>query len=247
MGDGTDFGSKLIAAFRETLDVQVRKALARHIHGKVRGARSDPDRAARRWPFELLQNAHDAGPRNGQDGISVTLELEGGVLRFRHNAAPFAMGDVAALLTGGSSKVFESRETTGRFGTGFLVTHALSERVQVSGVLEVEGSYRAFDVTLHRPNDEAVIERQLQEAASVLGETRPLANFSEVPTASLEYVVDDVQTAEAGLSAVEDSLPHLLGSCRDLRQITVRSAGREKCWRVTSAPPTQETDGISVG
>ncbi len=244
MDDGSDIGSRLITSFRETFNEQVQKALARRIHAKVRDARSDPDRAARRWPFELLQNAHDAGPRDGHDGISVTFELDEGVLRFQHDAAPFTMADIAALLTGGSSKDFDSRETTGRFGTGFLVTHALSERVQVSGVLELDGEHRDFKVILYRPNDEALILRNLKESESALGETRRLPDLHDVPTATVEYVVDDVKTAEAGLSAVEDALPHLFGSCRRLRQITIRAANRERCWRVTPVTPTKEADGL---
>ncbi|MCK6483027.1 MAG: hypothetical protein L6R00_02695 [Phycisphaerae bacterium] len=244
MGDGSDIGSRLLANFRETFNEQVQKALARRIHAKVRDARSDPDRAARRWPFELLQNAHDAGPRDGLQGISVTLELDEGVLRFQHDAAPFTMADIAALLTGGSSKDFDSHETTGRFGTGFLVTHALSERVRVSGVLEVEGEHRAFEVALHRPNDEALILRNLKDSESALRDTRRLPDLRGVPTATVEYVVDDIRTAEAGLAAVEDALPHLFGSCRRLRQVTIRAADRERCWRVTSATAVKRTDGI---
>lgn len=246
MDDASNIGCRLITSFRETFNEQVQKVLARRIHAKVRDARSDPDRAARRWPFELLQNAHDAGPRDGHDGISVTFNLDpiNGVLRFQHDAAPFAMADIAALLTGGSSKDFDSRETTGRFGTGFLVTHALSERVHVSGILELDGDYRDFKVTLHRPNDETLILRNLKDSESALAETHRLPNLHEVPTAIVEYAVDDVKTAEAGLSAVADALPHLFGSCRRLRQITIRVADRERCWRVTSATPEKEAGGL---
>src|SRR5688572_21001010 len=113
MDDASDVGSKLIANFRETFHEQVFKVLARRIHSRVRDARADPDRAARRWPFELIQNAHDAGPRLGRDGVTLTFMLVDGMLRFEHDAAPFGIADVAALLTGGSSKDFDSEETTG--------------------------------------------------------------------------------------------------------------------------------------
>ncbi|HEX9422216.1 MAG TPA: hypothetical protein VF899_03180 [Pyrinomonadaceae bacterium] len=146
-----NINAKLIENFRETLNEQVLNTLARRIHAKVKDARSDPDHAAKRWPFELLQNAHDAGPRAGREGISVVFEFVDGVLRFSHDAAPFSMADIAALLTGGSSKDFDSVDTTGRFGTGFLVTHVLSERVHVTGALETEQQYRQFDVLLDRP------------------------------------------------------------------------------------------------
>jgi hypothetical protein len=144
----SDVGLDLVARLEATVNEKVHKAIALHIRTKVRGARSDPDTSSRRWPFELIQNAHDAGARVGREGISLAFQLTDGVLRFEHDAAPFTMDEFAALLTGGSSKDFLSTETTGRFGTGFLVTHVLSEQVHVSGILEVDGTYRAFEVDL---------------------------------------------------------------------------------------------------
>ena len=35
---------------------------ARRIRTRVEAALSNPPRAGARWPFELVQNAHDAGP-----------------------------------------------------------------------------------------------------------------------------------------------------------------------------------------
>src|SRR5690606_36486251 len=107
-----------------------------------------------------------------------------------------------------------------------------------------DGEHRAFEVILHRPNDEALILRNLKESESTLEETHRLPDLHDIPTATVAYVVDDVKTAETGLCALEDALPHLFGSCRRLQQITIRTAGRERGWRVTSAIPTKETDGL---
>lgn len=245
--DGTnDIGSRLIASFRETFNEQVQKALARRIHAKVRDARSDPDRAARRWPFELIQNAHDAGERHGRNGITVAFELIDGVLRFEHDAAPFSMADIAALLTGGSSKDFDSHETTGRFGTGFLVTHALSERVQVAGVLEVDGGHRAFEVTLDRPDDEDLILRNIKDSESALGQTRGVGDFASRPTANVEYVVDDNDTALAGLGMLEQALPHLFGSCRRLREVRIQRGNGRTCWRTGPVTELLQRDGVWI-
>lgn len=169
MEDAKNISDKLIASLSEIRGEQVQKTLARRIRTKVRDARSDPDRSGRRWPFELIQNAHDAGERDGRNGIMVTVALIDGVLRFEHDAAPFGMVDLVALLDGGSSKDFDSDETTGRFGTGFLVTHALSEVVQVAGVLEKDGGKQAFRVTLNRPDDEDGILRNIKDCESELG------------------------------------------------------------------------------
>ena len=112
--------------------------------------------------------------RNGNQGFWIRRTTRGQ----DEDAAPISMADIAALLTGGSSKDFDSQETTGRFGTGFLVTHALSERVQVTGVLDVDGKHRAFEVTLDRPDDEDLILHNIRDSESALGQTRAVADFT---------------------------------------------------------------------
>jgi hypothetical protein len=246
MNQNADAGLSLIESFRHTLDEQVRKVLARRIHAKVRDARSDPDIAARRWPFELIQNAHDAGTRDGRDGISVIFEFTAGVLRFKHDATPFGMTDIAALLTGGSSKDFDSTETTGRFGTGFLVTHALSQRVHVAGILEVNGECRTFNVTLDRPADEDLILQNITDSEAALGQTRAVTDLDSSPTATLEYVVDDETTALAGLSMLEHALPYLFASCRRLREITIQRESARTCWRSHPATRVLTREGLHL-
>ncbi|WP_213740465.1 hypothetical protein [Bradyrhizobium sp. dw_411] len=235
MDEITDLGLELVARLEETVNEKVFKAIALRIRTKVSGARSDPDMSARRWPFELIQNAHDAGTRAGQESMSLTFEYGDGVLRFEHNAAPFTIDDFAALLTGGSSKDFMSAETTGRFGTGFLVTHVLSERVSVRGILEVDGTYRGFDVNLDRPNDEEVLLRNVQDSQQSLRHTRHVENLEQELTASFEYEVDDERIALAGLEALEEALPFLFATCRRLGEIVIRRGEHEVVWRLESA------------
>jgi hypothetical protein len=68
---------------------QLTRNEARRIRTKVSDARNNPGVAGRRWPFELLQNAHDAGPFGGRESIrvSVTWESvpEGTRLIFEHD------------------------------------------------------------------------------------------------------------------------------------------------------------------
>jgi hypothetical protein len=130
VGPTDDIGLDLVARLEASVKDQVQKGIALKIRTKVLDARNDPDTSSRRWPFELIQNAHDAGARAGREKISLSFRLNDDVLHFEHDAAPFTMEEFAALLTGGSSKDFMSPDTTGRFGTGFLVTHVLSERVR---------------------------------------------------------------------------------------------------------------------
>ena len=99
---------------------------ARRIRQRVEAAQQGPARAGVRWPFELMQNAHDAGPREGDERVEIDFVLSDDQLTVSHTGKPFVAQELAALLSGGSSKEFDSEETTGRFGTGFLVTRAVN-------------------------------------------------------------------------------------------------------------------------
>ncbi|MDR3484200.1 MAG: hypothetical protein P4M05_04730 [Bradyrhizobium sp.] len=235
MDEIPDDGPDLVAQFQETLNEKVYEGIALRIRTKVLGARSDPDTSSRRWPFELIQNAHDAGTRVGREGISLTFEYADGVFRFWHDAAPFTMEEFASLLTGGSSKDFMSTETTGRFGTGFLVTHVLAEQVHVSGILEVKGSHRGFDVDLDRPNDAERLLQNVQDSLNSLRHTHLVESLDDEPTASFEYIVDDEKIALAGLEALEEALPYLFATCRRLGEIIIRRDEHEVVWRLTSS------------
>jgi len=45
------------------------------------------------------------------------------------------VGQTQGRISGGSNKEFESTDTTGRIGTGFLMTHVLSEKISSVGLL----------------------------------------------------------------------------------------------------------------
>ena len=133
---------------------------ARRIFQRVDAAQQNPTRAGVRWPFELIQNAHDAGPRDGDDRVQINFVLGEDRLTVSHTGKPFVAQELAALLSGGSSKEFGSEETTGRFGTGFLVTHAVSTRVDVEGVLTTQEGSEIFRIRLVRDGDEDSIIRK---------------------------------------------------------------------------------------
>src|SRR5882672_8732900 len=120
-----------LTEFEKITTVQLQKNEARRMRTLVNQARGDIHCSGARWPFELTQNAHDPGPRPGQSSVNIRLAFDGEKLTYQHDGKPFTMQDLAALLSGGSSKEFESKETTGRFGTGFLLTHVLSHQIDL--------------------------------------------------------------------------------------------------------------------
>ena len=148
-------------ALREAHEVdreQAHRNDARRILQRVVLALESQLSSAVRWPFELLQNAHDFGAREGEDLVEVEFSQHDENLVVSHNGRIFSIPELKALLSGGSSKEFDGIETTGRFGTGFLVTHAISSRVDVDGILQTaDGQFETFRIELNRPPDEALI------------------------------------------------------------------------------------------
>ena len=97
--------------YEEALKGQHNRNEARRIRTLVTEARRNPHPSGFRWPFELLQNALDAGPRTGRPSITIHLRYEKSKVVFEHDGAMFTLDELAALLSGGSSKEFESATT----------------------------------------------------------------------------------------------------------------------------------------
>lgn len=88
--------------------------------------------------------------------VNIRLVIDGHTVVYEHDGKPFTMQDLAALLSGGSSKEFESSETTGRFGTGFLVTHVLSLQIGFQGVLAADHGHEEVSLKLDRSGMDSI-------------------------------------------------------------------------------------------
>jgi hypothetical protein len=121
-----------------------------------------------RWPFELFQNALDAGPRPDKLLVDITISRRG-----------------SNLLSGGSNKELESEDTTGRFGTGYLVTHVLSEKVHLVGLLQVGTGVERFDLNLDRSGDEAAILQNMRGCSDAFKAAKAIPDYQGLKSASL--------------------------------------------------------------
>ena len=200
---------------------------ARRIRQRVEAARQGPARAGARWPFELMQNAHDAGPRDGGEKVEIDFVLDDERLAVSHTGKPFMAQELAALLSGGSSKEFDSEETTGRFGTGFLVTHALSTKVDVEGVLTTAESSELFHIGLTRDGDEESIVNNIAQADESLSNAKEVSDawITSHPTASFTYHNPDATVAQRGLDRLEETLPYLYATCSKLGRVRIERFG----------------------
>ena len=197
---------KAYEMFAEAREEQYSRSLARRIRTRVDQARKSPHSASIRWPFELLQNALDAGPRDGSSVVRIRLKREPTSIVFEHDGAPFTLQELAALLFGGSSKEYESDTTTGRFGTGFLVTHVLAERTRLRGLLQVATGFERFDLTLDRGGDEDTILDNIRDSNKAIRAALRVSDPALVPSALFEYAYGEGDSWAHGLSELKRAL-----------------------------------------
>jgi hypothetical protein len=127
------------------------------VMSKLRAGAQSSSTSAKRWVWELIQNAKDVSI-DGKVSVLVDVDLDGTNphVTFKHNGATFSPENIRFLIEQVSSKDRTNDEegrptTTGKFGTGFLTTHLLSERVTIRGVTEGSGfTRRKFKLALDR-------------------------------------------------------------------------------------------------
>ena len=234
-------------AFREFHNARVRQTTqndARLIRTKVEDALHRPSRSGARWPFELMQNAHDAGPRGADEQVRIDFSLRDGELVVSHTGKPFDSKELAALLSGGSSKEFDNRETVGRFGTGFLVTHGVSPFVTVEGVLATRESNEHFCIELVRDGDEAAIADNIDEAERALQDASVVTDswVGENPTASFTYHDPRLEVVDSGMKRLDQAMPYLYGTCDRLGEVRVSTSGG-----MTKYTPGDTTESLLGG
>jgi DNA-directed RNA polymerase subunit F len=191
----------------------------------LRSKAQDSPLVPRRWIWELIQNAKDVYYPSGVD-IQVNFSEKAGeeVIIFKHNGRPFNADNIRFLIeqisTKDRSKDEEGkRKNTGKFGTGFLSTHLLSEIVTVKGIAkEPELEYTKFELILDRSGFELEeITDAVQRAKDSILNLDELDAYSDYNAAdfntSFRYPLNDslsISIAKAGLNDLNKCLPYAL-------------------------------------
>ncbi len=217
-----------------------KKLAATKVFHRLRDLRQEGTEAdARRWPWELLQNAKDAAGDGPVRAAYAWADSAGEAhVRFRHSGRPFTDQDLFYLvhqITTKDAPVGDERpETTRRYGTGFLTTHLLSERVGIRGHLVPEGQPPvAFDVLLDRAGktpDEIAAGMEATTAALDLAvaERRPAADEPDGLNTAFHYAVtteDGRAAARVGLDDLERELPLVLAFNARIGEVALEPAG----------------------
>jgi len=194
------------------------------------------DTTSYRWVWELIQNAKDVVNSTGMVDISINFDKSGKTIEFKHNGKLFTTENIVFLIEQVSTKDRtvtdeENKRTTGKFGTGFLTTHLLSEKVRVSGYLQdVDESPCSFNVILDRSGTEQQsIINAIQESCSQLDKHTTLANNNIINEQNFNtcftYDLDEtgVLTAQKGLKNLLIAAPYVFAFVPKINSITVTS------------------------
>lgn len=220
---------------RESFDRATYKSSANNIRQILSAIRNNSALSAKRWVWELMQNAKDVPNKYGKVSIEIELVSER-ELRFRHNGNPFIIDNITSLIRQVSSKDSMNADgnVTGKFGTGFICTHILSDVIVVKGVLKYNG-YRGFDLTLDRTGrkSEELIPR-IKEAEEIFLELEK--HFNKIADYEENRKEDDYDTefiysldsnekykaAVAGLDDLVNTLPiTLVTQAKKIKQVHV--------------------------
>jgi hypothetical protein len=176
--------------------------------------------------------------------INITLFHDKQRVVFGHDGKPFSTTDLAALLSGGSSKEFDSNETTGRFGTGFLLTHVLSCEIGVQGILDLGGTNERFSIELDRSGNEEDIFENTTKCSEAIEYAELLADIDDQETARFTYKLDCPEAAELGVEAFIATLPHLYATCPHLGSVKIESEGKSIVFHAPDALAERTVGGV---
>ncbi|PIV97587.1 MAG: hypothetical protein COW43_02290, partial [Flavobacteriaceae bacterium CG17_big_fil_post_rev_8_21_14_2_50_31_13] len=114
--------------------------------------RNERTKSRRRWIWELMQNAKDVP--NIYGGVTIEITLRDNEFIFSHNGNPFQVENITGLIqqvSSGKPSDSTNKRITGKFGTGFISTHLLSDTVTVKGIVEQNGLLpKSFQFELNR-------------------------------------------------------------------------------------------------
>lgn len=229
------YSDKILQVRREAHEVNVANKIIDMLD-KLR--LSSDENSPRRWIWELLQNAKDVTNSSGKVKVIVCFDEEQKILKFSHNGKPFTTTHLVYLIEQVSTKERNSKNSKeekkcGKFGTGFLTTHLLSEQVVITGILDDEETQlRSFNVHIDRSGkNKDDIVKAIQSSYAELENSTTLP-FNEVfdensYNTMFQYVLNNegVEVAKAGMEDLNVSIPYVLSLIPEIDEIKIEPNG----------------------
>ncbi|AYV68689.1 hypothetical protein C2I06_18380 [Niallia circulans] len=201
----------------------------------------------RRWIWELIQNASDCTPKGKK--IDIKIIYSNKKIIFSHNGLPFSYGNLLDLITQISSKQSSEEKKTGKFGTGFMSTHLLSDVVQIQGsFIQEDNKYKKLEFT---------VDRSGENYSDIKNKTKIMLEQLELITKSQEalqatyedtkfiYSIEDENIREAveeGIVDLKESIPYVLAFNENINSITYNG----NCYKKGKEDISKKNDKLKV-
>lgn len=117
-------------------------------HNRIKkGIANNNNRSGERAIWELMQNARDLAII---DNPAITkIHLTNDSFCFSHKGEPFTLKTLESLIKQRSSKYGKNNTAVGQYGTGFMTTHVLNLKVEVSGSCQIGFNEKTLYVPVH--------------------------------------------------------------------------------------------------
>lgn len=213
------------------------------IGARLRDLDNPGDVDCKRWPWELIQNAKDTVVKREKDKfVDVVfrryIDDKGHqCLSFSHNGAPFSAKALVGLKWKFSAEkrseeitedgIRRDKQSTGRFGTGFLTTHALSRIIDIKGALETKDKgLVSVDMTLYRDGttDEELKKGLIRTEKETRYNEREIEWKNGHPITEFIYHLDsedNIRPASMGIANLMDNSAQTMTFCPTIRSITI--------------------------
>ncbi|ULO08983.1 hypothetical protein H1230_09535 [Paenibacillus sp. 19GGS1-52] len=196
------------------------------------------DNTVRRWIWELIQNACDTS--STPVDIYVQHDIEKKMVSFSHTGDPFDNESLRGLILQKSSKT-EDIEKGGQFGTGFITTHLLSKKINITGTFINKNKERIpLDFNLDRSNWEnslvykeaiPILKAHISEALEELdkidetpasdGNLANITTFRYALESLAEHHDENKSPVVQGIMDLEKNIPLLLSFSRKIKSIEI--------------------------
>ncbi|KXL53776.1 hypothetical protein CLNEO_10020 [Anaerotignum neopropionicum] len=188
-----------------------------------------------RWIWELIQNAKDVVNSTGKVDILVNFNENRRIIEFKHNGKLFLTKNIVFLIEQVSTKERneldrKEKKITGKFGTGFLTTHLLSKKVNVTGYLcDEDEPLHQFNIDIDRSSDNQIeIIKSIEESCEQLNKsakevTTPIDENDFNTCFTYELNALGIQTAKDGLNNLVASIAYVFAFVPEIRSITIHA------------------------
>ncbi|UZS00047.1 hypothetical protein OQ292_39595 (plasmid) [Chondrinema litorale] len=187
-----------------------------------------------------MQNAKDVP--NIYGGVTIEIILKQNEFIFSHNGNPFRIENITGLIqqvSSGKPSDSTNKRITGKFGTGFISTHLLSDTVTVKGIVEQDGlSPKTFQFELNRKAEKSedlitFIAEELDKIEKIEDENLfPTRHYYHSQRKETDfdtvfiYPLENSESKEAAIVGVEDlasTLPQTLFFVKELKKVIINN------------------------